>query len=295
MAAHSRSGARSVWLALALAILTSGAFAAEAQFTVLEPVVNMYSAPSLDADVVSQAIYGTTVGAVEEQPNWVKVRTPGDDYTGWVARSALAPVAGNPPYASGTNTVEVRSLAAHIYRESDVTAHAPLVTVPFETLLEVASDPAQNKRWLKVRLVDGRLGFVQQGDVSTEHKKLSIAETIVLARQFLGLPYTWGGRSSFGYDCSGFMQMLMRQRGYDIPRDAQPQAEWSGSRPVRRNQLRPGDLLYFGKPGKITHTGMYIGNGQFIHATTNTRPVIQISRLNDQPWPRLLVTQRRVK
>jgi cell wall-associated NlpC family hydrolase len=117
---------------------------------------------------------------------------------------------------------------------------------------------------------------------------------VVLGKRFLGLPYTWGGRSSFGYDCSGFVQMLMRQRGYYIPRDADVQAAWSGFAPVKRAELRAGDVLFFGSEGKITHTGMYIGKGQFIHATTHDHPVIQISPLN-RYWIKLLVAQRRVK
>ena len=81
-----------------------------------------------------------------------------------------------------------------------------------------------------------------------------------------------------------------------MPRDADQQAAWSGLTRVERTDLQPGDLLFFGPSAKqITHTGMYIGDGQFIHDTTNGHPVIQISRLDDEPWPRLLVACRRVK
>jgi cell wall-associated NlpC family hydrolase len=60
--------------------------------------------------------------------------------------------------------------------------------------------------------------------------------------------------------------------------------------------LKAGDLLYFGSsPDKITHTGMYIGNGEFIHDTTHDHPMVQISRLDDQPWTKLLVACRRAK
>jgi cell wall-associated NlpC family hydrolase len=92
------------------------------------------------------------------------------------------------------------------------------------------------------------------------------------------------------------MQMLCRRRGVIIPRDAAPQAAWDGAAPVTKDELRPGDLLYFGSSaGKITHTGMYIGEGQFIHATTHEHPVVQISRVDDPHWTRLLVAARRVK
>jgi cell wall-associated NlpC family hydrolase len=65
---------------------------------------------------------------------------------------------------------------------------------------------------------------------------------------------------------------------------------------VQREVLEPGDLLFFGSsPKGITHTGMFIGDGRFIHDTTNEHPAVQISRLDDQPWTRLLVASRRVK
>jgi cell wall-associated NlpC family hydrolase len=90
--------------------------------------------------------------------------------------------------------------------------------------------------------------------------------------------------------------MLVRQRGIIMPRDAGAQASWSGATPVERKDLQPGDLLFFGESAaKITHTGMYIGNGEFIHDTTKTHPVVQISKLDDMPWTQLLVAARRVK
>ena len=65
---------------------------------------------------------------------------------------------------------------------------------------------------------------------------------------------------------------------------------------VERQNLQAGDLLYFGSSAdKITHTGMYIGDGQFIHDTTNTHPLVQISKLDDSPWTTLLVAARRLK
>jgi cell wall-associated NlpC family hydrolase len=78
--------------------------------------------------------------------------------------------------------------------------------------------------------------------------------------------------------------------------DADLQAAWQGVLPVKRNRLRAGDLLFFGEsPQKITPTGMYIGRGKFIHHTIHEHPGVQISRLRDQPWMKLLVACRRPK
>jgi cell wall-associated NlpC family hydrolase len=259
---------------------------------VLRPVANMYSRPSQDADVVSQAIYGANVGIVEQRPGWARIRTA-DDYTGW---TALEDLRAGPAYATAGRVAQVTSLFAHIYREADVTKHAPLITVPFETRLEATSPAAENGRWIAVRLPDDRAGWVQAGDVTFDPKPLSIPEMLALAKRFLGFPYTWGGTSSYGYDCSGFAQMLERQRGVFMPRDAQPQAEWSGVVPVKREELAPGDLLYFGGSEKhITHTGVYLGEHKFIDATTYQTPMVRIDDLRDPHWVRLLVAQRRVK
>jgi cell wall-associated NlpC family hydrolase len=261
---------------------------------VVRPVANLHSRPSGESDVVSQAIYGTNVAWLDEAGGWVRVKTP-DDYTGWVAETALrrAP----RPYAASGKVAEVAGLFANLYRETDVTRHQPLLTVPFETRLEVVAEPEQEeKRWIQVRLADDQAAWVQRGDVTFNPKHLSIEETITLGKKFVGLPYLWGGTSSFGYDCSGFTQMLCRRRGVLLPRDSGPQARWEGVVPVETSAVQPGDLLFFGKtPETITHTGMYLGGGEFIHATAHERPVVQVSRLEDAYWSGLLVGARRVK
>ena len=262
--------------------------------TVVRPVLNMYSSATGEADVVSQAVYATNVAVLEETDGWARIRTP-DDYTGWVETSGLLARSGDP-YASRGTVVQVRSLFAHVYREDSVTKHAPLLTVPFETRLEVDPTGTATEQWSPVLLPDGRRAMIQSGDIIPAGTTLSIDDSIALAKRFVGLPYTWGGTSSYGYDCSGFMQMLVRQRGYLMPRDAGLQAKWTGLVAVDRTELNPGDLLYFGSSTqRITHTGMYIGEGLFINATTHETPIVRIDHVNDPYWDRLLVAARRIK
>jgi gamma-D-glutamyl-L-lysine dipeptidyl-peptidase len=268
-----------------------------ATLVVTVAVVDMYSAASRDADVVSQAIYGSNVLVLEEKPGWARIQTP-DRYTGWVALDQVRRLDDSGrAYAASGRGVQVNSLSANLYREPDVTAHRPLLTIPFETKLEVIADGnGDNNGWLEVRLPDQRTAWIQLGDVGPPARALTIEESIDLGKRFLGITYTWGGRSSFGFDCSGFTQMLLRSRGIIMPRDADLQAAWNGVVPVDRKELRAGDLLFFGSaPNHITHTGMFIGDGQFIHDTTYGHPGVQISRLDDQPWTRLLVACRRTK
>jgi len=266
-----------------------------ADYVVSRPVINMYKSASADTEVTSQVLYGTGVQSLEKQRDWMKIRTA-DDYTGWVASGELSARSGASS-ASESKFVRVTALSANAYREPDVTEHAPVLRLPWESILEVAPDsPKDDARWLKVRLVDGNTAWVQRGDVGPKGSPLSIEETLQVARRFLGTTYTWGGTSSFGFDCSGYTQMLVRQRGIEMPRDADLQAGWSGVISVDRKDLQPGDLLFFGSSAsRITHTGMYLGEGKFIHDTTHDHPGVQISVLDEMPWTKLLVATRRVK
>lgn len=268
---------------------------AQPDYVVIRPVANMYRDANLDADVVSQAILGNNVTVLETKGDWVKVQTA-DAYTGWMQAADLRQHKGKP-YATDGNVVRVVQLSSNVYKTPDVTEHAPLLNAPWETRLEVVNGKVDERgRWLQVRLPDERMGYIQNGDVSSDFTPLTIDQAIATAKRFMGVTYTWGGTSALGYDCSGFMQMLVRQRGIIMPRDADIQAAWSGMMSVERKDLKPGDLLYFGESDKkITHTGMYIGNGEFIHDTTNTHPMVQISKLDDMPWTKLLVASRRVK
>lgn len=269
------------------------AFAETSPAVISRPVVNMFSKPSADANVVSQAIFGTNVQVLEDQPQWLKIRTP-DDYTGWIeAGGALK----RDVYAVSGIVASVNSLFGSLYRETSITKHQPIFTLPFEARMEVVAEPeTEERRWIKVRLPDMREAWIQRGDVSLNPNQIAREDMLAISKRFTGLPYLWGGTSTYGYDCSGFTQMLYRQTGVVLPRDAQPQAEWSGVKAVGQDELQPGDLLFFGlSDEKITHTGMYLGNGEFIHATAHDHPAIQVSKLADPHWAKLLVATRRVK
>jgi cell wall-associated NlpC family hydrolase len=98
-----------------------------------------------------------------------------------------------------------------------------------------------------------------------------------IAMQYLGVPYVWGGASPSGFDCSGFIMYVYAQVGVSLPHHAASQYNYGV--PVSQDQLEPGDLVFFDGLG---HNGLYIGNGQFIHAP-HTGDVVKISSLSD-PW-----------
>ena len=91
-------------------------------------------------------------------------------------------------------------------------------------------------------------------------------ELVRSAQSFLGVPYLWGGTSvETGFDCSGLTMTVYQLNGFDLPRTSQEQ--FAAGNPVGRSSLEKGDLLFFSRgEGKVSHVGIYTGDGRFIHA-----------------------------
>ena len=116
-------------------------------------------------------------------------------------------------------------------------------------------------------------------------------QLIVSAKTFLGVPYVWGGETPSGFDCSGFTQYVMKQNGLSIPRTAAEQ--FATGTPVNKSDLKIGDLVFFTtyKPG-ASHVGFYMGDGNFIHASSAQKKV-SISPLNEDYYTQHYIGARR--
>jgi cell wall-associated NlpC family hydrolase len=92
-------------------------------------------------------------------------------------------------------------------------------------------------------------------------------QLVSTARRFLGVPYRWGGEDRHnGFDCSGLTMVSYRLNGLKLPRNSR--AQFKSGRVVNKKNLQQGDLVFFATKGgtRVTHVGMYVGQGQFIHA-----------------------------
>jgi peptidoglycan DL-endopeptidase CwlO len=111
-------------------------------------------------------------------------------------------------------------------------------------------------------------------------------EAAQIAAQYLGVPYVWGGATPAGFDCSGLVMYVYAQLGISLPHYTVSQ--WNATEPISMDELAPGDLVFFDGLG---HVGIYIGNGQFIHAP-HTGTVVQVSDLGS--WGGTIDGARRV-
>ena len=136
--------------------------------------------------------------------------------------------------------------------------------------------------------------YVREVDAAEAQNSSKGQEIADYALQFLGYRYVYGGASPSGFDCSGFTSYVYKQFGYSLNRSASDQLD--NGTPVSRGELQPGDLVIFKKGNsskRATHVGLYIGNNQFIHASTSKVGVI-ISRMSDAYYTTGFVGGRRI-
>ncbi len=95
----------------------------------------------------------------------------------------------------------------------------------------------------------------------------------------VGSPYRWGASGPSAFDCSGLVSWAFRQEGVSVPRTSRAMA--SAGAPVSRSEMRPGDLVLFYRP--VSHVGIYVGNGQVVHASTSGSPV-KVSDMGSMPF-----------
>ncbi len=245
------------------------------------PVANVLGEPKADAAVEDQAILGERLEASRTEGGfaYVKLRS---GTRGWVETSALRPA----PTAEPGEPFEVSSSLAHVYRTPDFTTSAPLATLPFGASLSVVRSLEKERRtWREVLLPDGRTGFVASEDLAPPRPAdappdLDPASWLATARRFLGAPYTWGGTTPWGFDCSGLVWRVLERHGVLLLRNS----SWMAFRdpqlvPVPFEELAAGDLVFFGTEEKIDHVGFWTGEGTVLQATTAGVPSTQ-----ETPW-----------
>ena len=115
---------------------------------------------------------------------------------------------------------------------------------------------------------------------------------VATAKNYLGVPYVWGGTSPSGFDCSGLVYYVFRQHGISLNRTAATQYQHGSY--VSKANLQPGDLVFFQNTYKsgISHVGIYIGSGQFIHASSSQG--VTVSYLSNSYWSSHYYGARRI-
>lgn len=249
-----------------------------ALWLVNEPSVVISTTPVENGHIEDIIRYGTAVKVDQEENGWVHVTYPG--WHGWVQKEKLLEVDEDEKHPK---QAFVGYRGAYVFGVAD-TEWGPMMHLPFETPLEVVEElPQANRRWVLVKLQQGQTGYVQRSQLTFSPQTLTLTEMIGFAHQFLGIKYLWGGTTSFGYDCSGFVQMLYRQMGETLPRNSNQQAVDPRFTAVTKEEAQAGDLIFFkNSSGNVVHVGMVVDSKTFIHAFTKQESWICLSSLTDE-------------
>lgn len=245
-----------------------------------EGVAEVRREPRHQAEQVSQAVLGTplSVSSWRGGKQWCRVKTP-DGYTGWVRSWSVQEMTRSEctAYQSGP-LVEVDSMVARV--RAAATARSTIVReAPLGSRLRRLGRSAN---WVRVLLPDGTKGYLSVKDLLLDRTTFrprrrpgDMQYLLRTAHRFLGVPYQWGGITAKGLDCSGLVQTVYSLHGIQLPRDAKDQYRWVKQRAyitVDPAESVHGHLVFFGPSGgSMTHVGMGLADGQFIHARGRVR------------------------
>ena len=276
--------------------------------------VNIRSEANINSKVLGKLYNNGTATIIGSEGEWLKIKS--GDVTGYIKADYM--ITGKEVYEMAdkvkTRLATVRANALNVRTKADINSSV-LTLVPKGDTLEVL---AEYEDWIKVSLgdktgfvsadyVDIETGFKEAVSIQQEQERLKLEQEIRekeqnnavsslrqkiinFALKFKGNPYVWGGTSlTRGADCSGFTQSVFKNFGISIPRTSRAQAY--GGKRVSLDKIKPGDLIFYTKNGRINHVVIYIGNGKVIGAASRSegitiknynyrRPYMAVSYIN---------------
>lgn len=272
---------------IAALLICLGASAQEKRMAVVEFSTSyLRLQPDYESPLETQELMGTVVEIVGEKSYWREVVTP-QPYRAWCTDQGLVEMNQEELEAyMAAPKVMFMQLYGHIYTKPSFES-ATLCDLVGGDIMRFAG---RKGRWTKVMLPSGKTGYVPSKELKEHKGFMSIAmgegnsetispettEAIIAeAEKLVGVPYLWGGMSAKGVDCSGLVRISHIMNGILLPRNASQQIK-CGDR-VELDRLQRGDLVFFGtpatdeKPMRVTHVGIYLGDGRIIHSSHRVR------------------------
>ena len=243
-------------------------------------VCNIRYSPKHAGELASQALMGTPVRILEKENNgWLLIQTP-DQYISWVDRGAITMMS-----KEGIDRWKAIPKVIYTYSYGSAYSEPDQESVIVSDLVAgcMMELVAEKGDFYQVLFADQRTGFVPKKESNVYNEWLSKTSAseeslIKTSKRLMGVPYLWGGTSFKGVDCSGFTKTVYFLNGIVLPRDASQQVMIGETidKTGNWNELKPGDLLFFGEKRedgseRVIHVAMWLGNGEFIHASDKVR------------------------
>lgn len=215
------------------------------------------------SEMVTQLLFGEVVEIIKLShkissmaAGWVQIRCTWDDYIGWVSENQLYKFSENTTLGDNTKAISLELLQGAMCDDYSIPITIGATLPDF--------DGIQCKIGERRFTFSGQVVYPQQINPSADL-------LLKIARKYLYAPYLWGGRSPFGVDCSGLVQVCYQAINAQLPRDAYQQAE-HGRTVNFVQETQPGDLAFFDNPsGNIIHVGIIMSDSMIIHASGRVR------------------------
>ncbi len=265
--------------------------------------VRVRSKAGTDGNVLGTVSSGNTLTVVAKSGDWYKVKynnefgyVKGDfikvDYASNVLREGTSSSPKVMATSQSTSDVTyglIKGSGVNL-RQAPSTDSSIIVVLPEGYAVDYLQSSGENG-WVKVQ-AGSEVGFVSEDFIELKYgikpenkvEEIGLGEKVAnYGQQYLGTPYAWGGTDlTSGVDCSGFVYSVYKNFGYTLNRVASDQ--YNNGTKVGRSELAPGDVVVFdtsgGNDGVITHSGIYIGNGNFVHSSSSKGGVgVMVSNL----------------
>ena len=225
---------------------------------------NIYREPRFSSEMVTQALFLETLNVKSEHNNWFKV-SQWDGYEGYVHKFYLCDYVD-----SGKENTILTERLTPIYTSLDTCDIAMLA--PFGT--EVCSEQ-ENDNWCSFMLESNRYYFQNKNSNNSQMTRENIIKNASL---LVGSPYLWGGKTPFGYDCSGFIQQIFKSIKIFLKRDTSEQIKDDNFDSVNICDVKQADIVFFNFESKLVdHVGIFCGDNNVIHCSGN----VKVQSLND--------------
>lgn len=256
-------------------------------------ILNVRTGPSLKNKVISKVYLGQQVQILGQKNNWYKIQ---------IKQNKLAYVYKD--YIDITNIKQKKSSLKLMKSAKSTNNKVAIVNVAVLNVRQAPSLSANiigktyinnelsvnkvHNDWVEVIRTDGSKAYLYKEYVtikekSNEGNNSTRQQIIDYAKQFIGNPYTYGGNSlTNGIDCSGFTQQILGKFGYTLGRSSRSQIN-NGTH-IDKNDLLPGDLVFYGYSGNISHVALYAGDDKIIHASTPKTGIIIDNLYYGQPY-----------
>jgi gamma-D-glutamyl-L-lysine dipeptidyl-peptidase len=215
--------------------------------------------PAGTSEMVTQLLFGEHYTVLENSGDWIRISTASDNYECWISDKQHTKIPENIYQALGRQDPVYAGELVQIIHDRISGNSFPVTigaTLPFY----------KNKS-----SVFAEFDFGFEGATARLSEKHNTQDVVSTAFLFMNAPYLWGGKSPFGIDCSGFIQLVYQLNGFKLPRDASQQVEL-GEPLSFADEAEAGDLAFFdNEEGRIVHVGLLLNNKQIIHASGSVR------------------------